>query len=413
MPLYSYKAYEQDGSRVADTIEAATEREASRRLAARGLTVAALEQVERRQRARKAAYDPGASSSPSIFRRRLKQDEVVVVTRELAIMVDAGVPVTEALAALYDTTHHPVLRHALEQVNHEIANGANLSDAFRIAPRLFPPHFCDVVQAAEEGGRLPNALETGATQMEQALELRRKVVGALLYPTLLLTIATLTAGLLVAVVLPRFAKIFENMGTEVPPTTKALLTASTFLQGYWYYVIGGAVLMVALLKHLLKNRRFATCWTHAMMRAPIAGDIIRKLAVSRALAVLGSLLASNVPLLQALAHAARVSGNLVIEDALRWVGDRVEAGRSLADGLRESGALPHVVVQMAEVGERTGSLPAVMGKTAAFYESEVDTRLRSLTSIIEPVMIVGLGIFVGFITLSVITPIYSLVGSVR
>lgn len=411
MPLYEFKAYEVNGARIQDTLEADTEKEAFRRLAARGLTVAALKQIERRTRSRHAPIP--APSSSLLFWKKLKQDDIVVLCRELSIMVEAGVSVTEALTSLEENATHPTLRAAIQSVNHEISNGESLSSAMRGQPRLFPTHFCDIVRSAEEGGRLSAALDTGASQMEHALELRRKVVSAMLYPCLLLAIACITAGILVTFVLPRFGKIFQNMGTKVPTTTQMLLETSYFLHGHWPVLLGGLVGSALLFRHLLKRRGFATGWLTLVMKMPLIGDIIRKLAVSRSLAVLSSMLNCNVPLLSAIRHAAKISGNFVIEDGLNWVGTRVEGGRSFAESLADIGVMPHIVVQMAQVGERTGELGSVMGKTARFFESEVDNRLKSLTSIIEPVMIVGLGVFIGFITLSVITPIYSLVGSVK
>lgn len=411
MPVFEFKAYETSGTRVQDTIEAASERDAFRRLASRGLTVAGLKLVERRIKERKMPAASGGGGG--FFRRKLKLDDVVVLCRELAIMVGAGVAVTEALQSSEENATHPALKAALSEINAEIADGSNMSDALRNQSKIFPTYFCDIVRAAEEGGRLDMALETGAAQMEQAMELRRKVIGAMLYPCLLMGIAGLTAGVLVTFVLPRFSKIFANMGAKVPATTKALLSLSEFMQGHWYYVLGGGIFALFVFKRLLKKRAFATAWTQVLMRVPLMGDVMRKLAVARSLSVLSSMLTCNVPLLSAMRHAARTSGNNVMEDGMNWAAERVEGGKALSDSFREVGVVPHIVVQMSQVGEKTGELASVMSKTASFFESDVDNRLKSLVSVIEPIMIVALGVFIGFIALSVITPIYSLVGSVK
>jgi len=412
MPIYRYKAYETGGARVQDTIEAWDERDALRKLAGRGLTVAEL-QIQTQSRAAKAPRPATEPPAVGFFGHRLKPEDTAVVCRELAIMIEAGVPISEALASLADGAHHPVLLRGLNDVLSQIRNGVSLSEALRVAPRVFPALLADIVSVAEEGGSLPTALDTAATHIEQALDFRRKVRSALVYPVLLLGISVVTAAILITFVLPRFTKIFENMGVETPTSTQALLHVSGFLHGAWPYVLGGGFALWLLWRRLMKERTFCKAWTRALMRAPIAGDLMQKVALARALAVLSSLLSCNVPLLRALAHAGKVSGNRVYEDGFRSVASRVEGGRSLAEALREAEEIPHLIIQMTAVGERTGSLGAVLGRTAAFIESDVDTKLRSLTSIIEPLLIVGLGVFIGFITISVITPIYSLVGQVR
>jgi type IV pilus assembly protein PilC len=413
MPVFEFKAYEANGVRVLDSIEADTEQQAFRRLAARGLTVASLRMRERRITKRALAQQLESGAKAGFFRKKLKQEDIVAACRELSIMVGAGIPVTEALVALRDHAKHPTLHDALDRIVTDVAGGSTLSNALRSVPHVFPIYFADIVHVAEEGGNLVNALETGSTQMEQSLDLRKKVMSALLYPSLLLGVSLITVTLLVVFVLPRFSKIFQNMKVEIPTTTKMLLSSSLFLEHNWLFVLGGLVIVVAAHRRLLKERGFATSWTKLMMMIPIAGDIIRKLAISRALSVLSSMLASNVPLMAALSHAARISGNLVIEDGLIQVARRVESGRSFAESLDDAAIVPPVVVQMASVGEKTGTLGQVMGRTAEFFQNDVENSLKSLTSIIEPVMIVALGVFVGFITLSVITPIYTLVGSVK
>lgn len=412
MPIYRFKAYETGGARVQDTIEASDERDALRKLAGRGLTVASI-QVEAQARAAKARRPTENSAFTGLLGPRLKAEDIAVLCRELAIMIDAGVPISEALTSLVETAQHPVILRGLNEVLGQIRNGASLSEAIRAAPRVFPGLLADIVGVAEEGGDLPTALDTAATHIEQSLDFRRKVRSALIYPVLLLGISVITAAVLITFVLPRFTKIFENMGVETPATTQALLQVSGFLHNAWPYVLGGCFALWVLWRRLMKERAFCTRWTRLLMRLPVAGDLMRKVALARALAVLSSLLACNVPLLRALTHAGKVTGNPVYEDSFLTIATRVEGGRSLAEALREADDIPHLIVQMTAVGERTGSLGTVLGRTAAFMEADVDNRLRSLTSIIEPLLIVGLGAFIGFITISVITPIYSLVGQVR
>ncbi|MEP0765734.1 MAG: type II secretion system F family protein [Fimbriimonadia bacterium] len=412
MPIYRYKAYETSGARVQDTIEASDEKDALRKLAYRGLTVASI-QVEAQTHAARGRRPVTESSGIGVFGPKLKPEDTAVLCRELAIMIDAGVPISEALTSLAEAARHPAILRGLNDVLAQIRNGASLSEAIRVAPRVFPGLLADIVSVAEEGGSLPTALDTAASHIEQSLDFRRKVRSALIYPVLLLSIAVITAAVLITFVLPRFTKIFENMGVETPTSTQALLAVSGFLHGAWPYIFGTCVALWVVWRRLMKERPFCTNWTRGLMRLPIAGDLMRKVALARALAVLSSLLSCNVPLLRALTHAGKVTGNPVYEDSFTSVASRVEGGRSLAEALGEADAIPHLIIQMTAVGERTGSLAAVLGKTAAFIEADVDNKLRSLTSIIEPLMIVGLGVFIGFITISVIAPIYSLVGQVR
>jgi len=323
------------------------------------------------------------------------------------------VPFVEALDAAIETARTQVIEQALRRFKGEIVGGKGLSAAMRSANNLFPLIVCDMVKIAEEGGRLDKALNSAAIYVERSADLRRKVMNAMLYPIVLSVIACGTIIVLVTFVAPRFADIFKKMGAKIPFATQLMLSVGTFIREHPFQVVGTVVGSFFLLRTFLRMPAVNKACAAFLLKVPVLGELLKRLAFSRAFQSIATLLASNVSMLSALDHGSKVAGNPVISQALLAARNSVEHGASLSDSLRDTRVFPPVLVRMVSVGERTGRLHLLMANTAAHMEEEVDGRLKALVSIVEPCMIVVMGCIVGAITMSIIVPLYSVVQSVH
>jgi type IV pilus assembly protein PilC len=328
-------------------------------------------------------------------------------------MAETGVPFVEAVEAVAQSARTPLIRDRLTSFKEAIVGGQSVSVAMRACGSLFPAMVSDLVRVAEEGGRLDQALRAAASYLERSVELRKRIINAMLYPMVMLSVSFLTIIVLVVFVMPRFSEIFDKMGADIPVTTKAMLALGQFLRGQPFVAIGGLVGALALAVFVLRLPATVTALQQLLLRVPVLGDLLRNLALSRAFQSVATLLASNVSLIAALEHGAEVAGNATIRNGLLQSRDAVEQGRPLAEAMTQSKAFPPMLVQVVAVGERTGRLSQLLAKTSANLEATVDARLKSLVSIVEPVMIVIMGVVVGGITISIITPIYSVVQNVK
>jgi type IV pilus assembly protein PilC len=256
-------------------------------------------------------------------------------------------------------------------------------------------------------------LEQASCYLEQSLELRRKVVAALTYPVVLICASVLVLAFLLTFVMPKFMKLFDKMKVQLPATTKALLAVSNFLVTKWYIPIIATVVLLAFFVWMRRTERGRLFLARLFGKIPLVGDLALKIAVARLLSAMGAMLQAGVPLMGALQTGADTSGHLLISKRIRRVKERVQEGASLSEAAAEGGELPPLAIQMMAAGEKTGKLAEILPGVGAYYEREVEARVRSLTSILEPLMILGLGIVIGFITVSIISPIYTLVGSQR
>ncbi len=403
---FSYTALDTAGARVQEHLQADNEDQALRRLHSMGYVVLSLVAA----RTRPASSGNGLSLR---FGARLKLDQVAMLTRELAIMIETGVPVTEALHLLQEHTENPVLNRALAATHTDLAEGKTISQAFAAHPGVFPKLYVDMVRTAETGGSLDETLNQASDYLEAALEMRRKVMGAITYPAILMVVAVAVVIFMVTYVVPQFSQLFSRMGVEVPFATRVLVALSTVTRAYWYLIpvvlIGG----IGGTRALLRTTPGRLLLTQALHRTPVIGDTAKKIAMSRVLRSLSTLLKSGVPLLAALETAAQTSQNVIFERAIASMREQVEEGASLSQAAILTGAFPAMLCQMLAVGEKSGRMSDVLLKVGLFYEREVDARLKTLTSVLEPVMIVTLGLVVGFIAISIITPIYSLMGGVK
>ncbi|HZO89756.1 MAG TPA: type II secretion system F family protein [Chthonomonadaceae bacterium] len=406
---FTYTALDPRGKKITDRVQAEDEDQAVRLLQSQGYVLLSVAPGDpQRPRAARSSFQGFPRLSD-----RVKLDQVVALTREFAILIETGVPVVEALETLQAHADNAAIREALLATHADLSQGKTMAQAMGAHRHVFPRLYVDMVRTAETGGSLSATLNQAADYLEAALEMRRKVVGALTYPAVLLCVALAVFLFMMTYLLPQFNQLFDRMKAEIPPTTRFLLAMSRFVKAHWWLIpiilIGSALGGRAFLR-LPAGRTFLTRVLH---RLPILGDIAKKVALARILRALGTLLGTGVSLLIALETAVQTSQDVIYEQALRLVREQVERGVSLSEAVAHTGVFPATICQIIAVGEKSGKLSAVLLRVAQFYERDVDARLKMLASIIEPVMIVVLGLMVGFIAVSILTPIYSLATSVK
>jgi len=345
--------------------------------------------------------------------QRVKLRELVLFSRQFATMIDAGLSVVKCLDILQQQCRDPKLKEVIGTTKHDVGAGASLTDAIAKHPRVFSVLYVNMIRSAEAGGILDKVLDRLATFLEKEQEVRNKVKSAMMYPSVVLVFALLMLMALLFFVLPKFKDIFESMEMQLPVTTKFLLNFSGFAMHFWYlFLTAGVGLVVAYqLAGRTESGRYQL--DRLKLKVPIFGELALKTSVARFARTFGTLLSSGVPVLKALDIVADTAGNKVVAEAVVRARSSVKEGEKISSPLFASRIFPVMVTQMISVGEETGRLDVMLAKVSDFYESEVESTLKGLTSLIEPLMIVGLGAIVGFIAVSVISPIYQLVGNIK
>jgi type IV pilus assembly protein PilC len=341
--------------------------------------------------------------------------EVVTFTRLFATMIDAGLPIVQCLDILCNQTDNKAFAVVLRDVKANVEQGATFSDSLRRHPKIFDALYVNLVQAGEVGGILDTILNRLAVYNEKAIKLRRQVRGAMVYPSAVLVIFTLVLSILLGWVIPSFKTIFKDLGAsdELPWLTQVVITVSETFIGYLPVVILVGIGLVVAFIYVYRRPAGKRFFHKLMLKTPIIGNVLRKVAVARFTRTLGTLLSSGVPILDALEIVAKTSGNMVIEEAIMYARAKISEGKNMASPLLETNVFPSMVVQMVGVGEQTGALDAMLGKIADFYEEEVDVAVSALTSLIEPIMMVGIGGTVGVVLIAMYLPIFSIAGKIK
>jgi type IV pilus assembly protein PilC len=327
-------------------------------------------------------------------------------------MIDAGLPLVQCLEILSSQGDNPHLNEVLKAVKNDVEQGATFSDALRKHPKVFDSLFCSLIHAGEMGGILDTILNRLAVYIEKNVKLKRQVKGALTYPLSTLAIALAVCAVLLGWVVPTFEAMFKDFGGELPGMTAIVIGISNgFLVWAPYLAVAGAGLIWTV-GYTYKHPKTEPFWHQLLLSMPIMGDVMRKIAVARFTRTLGTLLASGVPILDALEVVAKSSGNVIVERAIRVTADKIREGRTMAEPLAETGVFPPMVVQMIAVGEQTGALDTMLNKIADFYEEEVDVAVAAMTALIEPIMMVVIGGIVGFLLIAMYLPIFDIAGKV-
>jgi type IV pilus assembly protein PilC len=338
----------------------------------------------------------------------------VIFTRQFATMIDAGVPLVQGLEILSAQGESPRFNAILKDIKGFVEQGGTFSEALRRHPAVFDPLFVNLIAAGEMGGILDTILNRLAEYIEKRNKLKGQVKSALAYPVGILIVAMIVIGVMLGFVIPSFKSMFSDMGGEdaMPALTQLVITLSEAFIDQFHLIalfIGALGFGISYSFRVPKSRRV---WHRLMLRVPILGPVMRKIAVSRFTRTLGTLLGSGVPILEAMDIVAKASGNMVVEEAIGATSDRIREGRTMAEPLMETKVFPPMVVQMIGVGEQTGALDTMLNKIADFYEEEVDVAVDSLTSLLEPLMMVFIGGIVGVILVAMYLPIFSIAGTV-
>lgn len=354
-------------------------------------------------------------SIPKLGRRKkVKAKELAVFTRQFSVMIDAGLPLVQCLDILAEQQQNPFFKDVLRQVRQSVEEGTTLYAALDKHPKVFDKLYTHMVEAGETGGVLDLILQRLATLIEKVVKLKRSIVSASIYPAAVILVAIGAIAVIMIVVIPQFQQIFLGLlgpGEELPLPTRIVMAISGFLAGW-----GGLGLLVTIvassvgISYYYKTPKGRWQIDALLLKTPIIGSILRKVAVARFSRILSTLLSSGVPILQSLDITAKTAGNVIIEDAILKVRAGVERGENFVDPLKATDVFPHMVSQMVGVGEQTGALDAMLGKIADFYEEEVDTAIADLLGLMEPVLIAFLGITIGSIVISMYLPLFTLIG---
>lgn len=343
---------------------------------------------------------------------KVSSKDVAVTTRQLSFMIDAGLPINQALEILGAQTENKTLQKVLFDVRQGIEGGSSFSDALAKHPTVFNDLYVNMVAAGESGGILDLILDRLAIYIEKNVKLQRAVKSALVYPTAIIVIAVAVVIVILWQVIPTFAKLFTGLGASLPWPTQITIDISNFIGNYILYLVGGIVGLVFLVRWYVSTPNGRLNADRLLLRLPVLGIVLRKIAIARFCRTLGTLISSGVPILEGLDITARTAGNKVIEGEVMKARTSVESGKTLSEPLRDSDVFPTMVVQMVHVGEQTGELDAMVSKVADFYEDEVDAAIADLLALMEPLIIVFLGGTVGWIVVSMYMPLFSLISQI-
>jgi type IV pilus assembly protein PilC len=354
----------------------------------------------------------GKEISLSKVSRRVPSKILAVFTRQFSVMIDAGLPLVQCLEILANQQEHKNFQRILLQVRQDVEAGSSLADAMRRHPKAFDNLYVNMIAAGEAGGILDVILQRLSVYIEKAVKLRSQVRAALIYPIAVICIAAIVVAVILLKVIPTFAALFTSLGAELPLPTRVVIYCSNFLARYWWAFVAAIAAAVFAFRRYYATYRGRRVVDGAMLKTPIIGMILRKIAVARFCRTLATLTSSGVPILEALDITARTSGNAIVEDAIIDVRKSVEGGKTIVEPLTASGVFPNMVVQMIGVGEQTGALDAMLNKIADFYEDEVDIAVAGLVKLLEPVMIFILGVIIGGIVIAMYLPMFTLINKI-
>jgi type IV pilus assembly protein PilC len=402
MATYVFKAMDLTGAKATGEVEADSKQVVSEQLKQRGLIVL---EIADKHRSKEIKLD---------FLARIKTADLMIMTRQLATMVSSGMTILRALYVLEEQTESKPLAEVIVKVRQDVEAGLPLSDALERHPKTFSPLFVAMTRAGETGGMLEESLDRVADQLEKEDSLKRQIKSAMMYPGVVLTFALVTLIGLVTFLVPVFVGVFSTFGGELPLITRFTVALSNGIKGYWYAWILGIAGAVGLFRKWKTTHRGRGQWDAFRLRIPMKiGDIVQKVALARWSRTLSALVSAGVPLLAALDITGKTAGNRVVENAMADVIESVKRGGTIADPLKAAAVFPGMVSHMVGVGEETGALDTMLSKIADFYEDQVETSVKSLTSILEPIMLLVVGGIVGFIVISMYLPLFKVYDSIK
>jgi type IV pilus assembly protein PilC len=401
MPVFAYEGRTTSGKVLRGNMEAPSREAVINRLRAQRIQPVVERIRERGRGLDREIRIPG-------FGPRVKPKDVVVFTRQLATMIDAGMPLVQILEILASQSDSKTFGGQVRAVKESVEAGSTLSDALAKFPRTWDELYVNMVQAGETGGILDTILARLSTYMEKMISLKRKIKGAMIYPATIIAVAVIVTMILLVFVIPVFAELFSSFGRALPAPTQIVINLSDFVIHYLHFMIAGTIMAMIGIRQSYRTEKGRLLIDRLLLRVPILGELIRKAAIARFSRTLGTLVSSGVPILDSLSITARTAGNKVVERAGFTVRESISQGRTMLEPLVKSGVFPPMVCQMIGAGEITGALDQMLQKIADFYEDEVDTAVASLTALMEPLVIVVLGTVIGGLVISMYLPIFQL-----
>jgi type IV pilus assembly protein PilC len=359
-----------------------------------------------------AVTEKGKELALPKFGGGISRKEIAVFTRQFSVMIDAGLPLVQCLEILASQQDNRTFQKILFQVRQDVESGSSLAEAMRKHPAAFDDLYANMVQAGEAGGILDTILQRLSQYIEKIVKLRSAIRSAMVYPVAVITIAIGVVWIILWKVIPTFAVLFQGLGAQLPLPTRITIAASEFIGTWWWMIFAaiGAGIFALLRYH--KTERGKRVIDGALLKIPVLGNVLRKIAVARFCRTLGTLVSSGVPILEALEITAKTSGNAVVEDAIMSTRRSIEEGKTISEPLKNTDVFPPMVVQMVAVGEQTGALETMLNKIADFYEDEVDEATANLLALLEPVMICFLGVVIGGIVISMYLPMFDLISKI-
>ena len=406
MPVFEYKGLTTEGKDARGFMDAENLQGAKIKLRRSGVFP-----VEITEETSKKAE--GETSSVRGIVRRVKKEETTVFTRQLATLLTAGLPLMEALSATIDHIDDPLLKRTITRIREDVREGRSLAEAMKGHPRVFSGLYTNMIQAGETSGALDVVLARLADFQESQVRLRNKLWAAMTYPVMMLFIGIGVLAFLFTFVIPQVTRVFEDIGQALPLPTLILISISNFFRSYWWVIAGGIFVISFALTKYIKTLQGKARYDRVILRVPMLGKIIKLIAISRFTRTLSTLLASGVPMITSMDIVKAVVNNTVISKALEDAKDRVREGEALSEPLKRSGIFPSMVIQMITVGERSGEIEGMLSKVSEAFDNEVETTIAGLTALLEPVMILFMGIIVLFVVLSILLPIFEMSQIVR
>lgn len=402
MPVYEYKGLNKAGKQVKGILDAENQNSLRQALQAKGIFVTEIYEGK----------GGGAAQNRDVDLKKALEfvslSDIAVLTRQMATLIRAGIPLVEALSALSDQAEKEELKRTLSDIRRKVNEGSSLANALKDHPKAFSNLYVNMVRAGESAGNLDVVLQRLTEFLDAQIELRSKVVGAMIYPILMAVVGLLILMLLFTFVIPKVTAIFKDQGQALPWITNLLIGVSNAFSSYWFIIIPGMFLAAVGFWQWKKSESGRPKWDRFVLKVPIFGPLIRMIAIARFAGTLGTLLGAGVPLLTALDIVKNILGNTRLIDVIEDVRINIREGESIAQPLKRSGEFPPLVIHMIAVGERSGQLEEMLGNVAASYEQQVDIRVQAMTKLLEPLMIVGMGIMVAIIVFAIMLPILQL-----
>jgi type IV pilus assembly protein PilC len=410
MPVFAYEAVDASGQRVSREVNASSKDEAIKQIRSQGLRPT---RIAVKAKAQAAAPAEKKKKKGVVLFDRVKQAQIVTFTSQLSTLQDAGLPIVRSVKILETQQRPGKFKDQLGAIAEEVEGGSTFSEALSKYPKSFDKLYVSMVKAGEAGGVLDVILNRLAGFMEKSQKLKKKVKGAMIYPVAVLTVAGLILFFIMIYVVPSFEQMFKDLGQKLPAPTQLLLTLSQTLQKFWYLIPGIPFVFIMIFKAIGRTEKGRLALDRFKLTLPVFGVIIKKSSISRFCRTLGTLISSGVPILEALRIVKDAIGNVVISNAIEEVHGSIREGDTIAGPLRQSGIFDELLVNMIDVGEETGELDKMLIKIADNYETDVDVAVEGMSSLLEPLLIVGMGGIVGFIVIALFLPLIDIIKNIK